>query len=173
MDDTRIHNNKSDYGIRDYRRFYEKKYNNGKPCPNYSKIISEFNTNIIDLILNDSLSYTLPYLLFEIMIRKEKRIPKIKDGLLINNNPIDWKATLELWEKDEEAKEKKLRVRHNNYHTSGYIFRIYMKKFKSAIKFKSYFKIKPNRKFQRALTDRINDPKKEVFDAFLLYKTED
>ena len=170
MGKERVHNNKADYGISDYRDYYEKTYN--KECKHYSSIIKEFNKSLIDLILNDNLSYTLPFLLFEITIKKEKRTPRIVDGKLINNNPIDWKATNDLWNKDEDAKNKKLRVRHNNYHSSGYIFKIYLKKFKSKIKFRSYFKIKPNRTFQRNLTKRIKDPNKELFDAFLLYKHE-
>lgn len=171
MKDNRIHSNKADFGIPDYKKFYEKKYNNGIKYKNYNKIIKEFNEGLIDLILNEGLSYTIPFLLFEITVRKEKRIPKIKDGILINNNPINWKATKDLWEKDSEAKEMKLRVRYDNFHTSGYIFRIYLKKFKSKVKGRSYFKIKPNRKFQRGLSKRINDQSKDLFDAFLLYKT--
>ena len=168
MKDRRVHKFKADYGIGDYKKFYEKKYN--KELKDYSKIISEFNKEVINLILNDNLSYTIPFLFFEITIRKEKRFTRIDDGKLINHNPINWKATKELWEKDEDARERKIRVRHNNYNTSGYIFRIYLKKFKCRLKNRSYYKIKPNRNFQRALAKRINDPNKEHFDSFLLYK---
>lgn len=166
--DKRIHKHKADYGVPDYRKFYENKYN--KKVPNYTAILNMFNKQIIELILNEDLAYTIPHLYFEIMIRKEKRFTRIKDGKLVNHNPIDWKATKDLWEKDSDAKERKIRVRHNNYHTSGYIFRIFLKKFKCKVKNKSYYKIKPNRGFQRGLTKRINDPNKESFDAFLLYK---
>lgn len=166
---TRTHNNKADYGIGDYRRFYELKYN--KVNKNYSKIINEFNKSIIELILNEGLIYAIPHLYFEIMIRKIKSKIRIENGKVINPNPINWKATNELWGKDEEAKEKKIRIRFNNYNTSGYVFRIFMKKFRSKLKNKSYYKIKPNRMFQRGLSKRINDTNKDLFDAFLLYKT--
>lgn len=163
----RIHKNKSDYGIKDYYKFYKKKYN--KENTNYTKIITEFNKALIELILNEGLVYQLPYIGMEIMIRKEKRNIRIKDGKVYNPNPIDFKATKELWEKDEEAKQKRLKIRHNNYHTSGYVFRIYLKKFKSRIKNRSFYKIKANREFTRGIAKRINDPNKEAFDAFLLY----
>jgi hypothetical protein len=166
----REHKNKVDYGIKNYRKFYELKYNNGNSCKNYTKIIGEFNKQLIQLILNEDLTYYIPYLGMEIMIKKEKKFIRMKDNKVINPKPIDWKSTKELWEKDDEAKEKKIRLRYNNYHTSGYIFRIYLKKFKSRLKFRSYFKIKPNRTFQRGLAQRINDPNKDSFDAFLLYK---
>lgn len=168
MGNKRIHNNKVDYGIRDYRKFYEKKYK--KVNKNYKKIISEFNKEIINLIINEGITYKVPHLYLEIMIRKIKSKIRMENGKVINPKPIDWQATNELWEKDEEAKEKKLRIRFNNYNTSGYVFRIFMKKFRCKIKNKSYYKIKPNRMFQRSITKRINDPKKDPFDAFLLYK---
>ena len=168
MEDRRNHKYKTDYGIRDYRKYYENKYK--KVNKDYSKIIYEFNKEIIKLIIDEGLIYKLPFLSLEIMIRKIKSKIRMENGKVINPNPINWKATNELWEKDEEAKEKKLRIRFNNYNTSGYVFRIFMKKFRCRVKNKSYYKIKPNRMFQRSLTKRINDPKKEPFDAFLLYK---
>ena len=169
MEDKRIHRNKVDYGIRDYRKFYEQKYNNNQSFKNYNKIITEYNKALTKLIINDGLSYTIPYLLLEIIIMKDRRKIRLKDGKVYNPNPIDFKATKELWEKDKEAKDKKLKVRHNNYNTSGYVFRIYCKKFKSKIKGRSYFRFKPNRVFQRNLAKRIKDPNKEPFDSFLLY----
>ena len=170
MKKERIHKFKADYGIKDYKKFYQKKYNNNKPFKDYNKIITEFNKSLIDLILNEGLNYTIPYLYFEITVRKVKRKIRINKGKVINPNPIDWKSTKELWKKDKDAKDRKLLVRHTNYHTSGWIFKIYCKKFKSRIKNRSYFKFKANREFQRGLTKRINNPNKEAFDAFLLYK---
>lgn len=166
----RNHKHKADYGISDYRKYYKDNYGEIDDAL-YKNIIKDYNESIIELIIEDNLIYTLPYIYFEIVIKKSKRKPKLVNGILINPNPIDWKTTKELWEKDAEAKEKKLRVRFNNSHTSGYVFRIYCKKFKSKLKYRSYFKFKPNRKFQRRLAKRINDPNKDNFDAFLLYKT--
>lgn len=168
MSNTRQHRNKSDYGVPDYYKFYTKKYKKISKTK-YNSIITDFNTAVYNLIIEDNLVYQLPFLGFEILIKKDKRKPKIKDGKLINNVPVDWKATNELWEKDEEAKKKKLLVRYNNSHTSNYVFRIYFKKFKSSLKNRSLYKFKPIRQFQRALAKRINDPDKDNYDAYLLY----
>jgi len=123
----------------------------------------------MDLVIEHNIIFYMPILELELFIKKDKRKPKIVNGKLVNNIPIDWKATNELWEKDSEAKEKKILVRYNNSHTSGYVFRIYCKKFKSKVKKKNLYKFKPSRNFQRSLSKRIKDPNKDNFDAFLLY----
>jgi len=167
----RIHKNKSDYGMPDYYKFYTEVLG-GKELSKklFNQIITDYNCGVTELIIEENLTFYIPYLGFEILIKKDKRKPKIVNGKLINNVPIDWKATNALWDKDKEAREKKLLVRYNNSHTSGYVFRIYCKKFKGNIKNKNLFKFKPNRKFQRDLSKRIKDPNKDNFDAFLLFK---
>lgn len=165
----RNHKLKADYGMSDYYKFYKKKLDNPVNSLLYNQIITKFNDEIKDLIIEDNLTYQLPFLGFEIVLKKQKRIPKIVNGKLINNIPPDWKATNELWDKDAEAKEKKLLVRYNNYHTSNYIYRIYFKKFKSKIKNKSLFKFQPNRTFKRQLSARIKDTNKGNLNAYLLY----
>lgn len=166
---NRLHTLKTDHGMPQYYKFYCKTYNKQIDKQKFNDIITDFNLGVIDLILNDSLSYQIPHLYMEIMIRKDKRKPRIANGKLINNVPIDWKRTNELWNRDKEAKEKKLLVRYNNSHTSGYVFRVFLKKFKSNIKNKTLFKIKTNRKFQRMLKKRIMNDDKDRFDSFLLY----
>jgi len=165
----RIHKFKGDYGIGDYYKYYNKKYNNKTTAVLFNKILTDFNSGIIELVIEHNLIFYIPFLGLEIFIKKDKRKPRIVNGKLVNNVPIDWKATNDLWNKDNEAKEKKILVRYNNSHTSGYVFRIYCKKFKSKVKYKSLYKFKPSRKFQRALSTRIKDPNKDNFDAFLLY----
>lgn len=164
----RIHKAKCDYGYNDYYNFYKKKYNkvNRKI---YSSIIKDYSKEVIKLILNEYLEYKIPFINIEIIIKKEKRKPKIVNGKLINNVPIDWKATLNLWNNNEEAKSKKIRVRMNNSHTSNFVFKIITRKFKSKMKNRTYYTFKPCRYFQRELAKRIKDPNKDKFDGFLLY----
>lgn len=164
----RIHKAKRDYGLTDYYKFYRKRYNKVDKAT-YNSLLSEFNEGILELIIEEGLTYQMPYLYLELIIKKDKRKPKIVNGKLHNNVPVDWKATKELWDKDPEAREKKIRVRFKNSHTSGYVFRIFCKKFKCKLRNRSLYKFKPSRKFQRSLSARINDPDKDNFDAFLLY----
>lgn len=167
--DKRNHKIKSDFGLPDFYKFYSKNYNLDIPKDVYRNIISDFHEGVKDLIIEESLVYKLPYVGMEIMIKKDKRKPKIVNGKLVNNTPPDWKKTMELWERDPDAKEKKIIVRYNNYHTSGYVFRIYCKKFKCNLKYRSLYKFNPNRKFQRDLAKRLLNLDKDPLDAFLLY----
>lgn len=165
----RKHKLKLDYGQKDYYKYYKKNYKNTVDRGKYNEVQKTLFDKVINAMLNDNFEYPMTHLGFILTIRKEKRSPRLKDGKLYNNRPIDFKATNELWEKHPETKEKGLIVRHLNNHTSGYVFRIYLKKFKSNIKGRSYFKFRPMRKFKRDLNKRIKNPNKEPFDCFLLY----
>jgi hypothetical protein len=165
----RIHRYKADYGMSNYYKFYDKKYGSKVDKKKFNKIVTEFNKGLVDLILNSNISYKMPYLNLILEIRKDKRKPRIENGTLVNPVPVDWKRTKALWERDKEAKEKKLLVRYNNSHSSGYVFRLFLKKFNSTIKNKGVLKIKTNRKFQRQLSKRIKNLD-EPFDAYLYYK---
>ena len=157
------------YGITDYYKYYKK---NNKDCVSsikYNKIISDFNSEIIDNILNNNLEYYIPSLGFTITVRKAKRKPRIIDGKLYNTVPVDWKTTKELWNTDEEAKEKKIIVRFNNTHTSGYVFSIRLIKFGLSFKNKKHYKFKAARDFARSLSERIKDEEKDKYDTYKLY----
>jgi hypothetical protein len=160
----------TDYGINNYYKYFTK--NNidisitGKQ---YKDIISEFNKGLINLIIEDGLEYTIPYIGSTLCIRKDKRVPRIVNGKLYNPAPVDWVATNKLWLEDEESKSKKLLVRYLNNHTSKYVFRIYFKKYNLVFMNKKLFSFKVNRTFSRLLGKRINDEDKEKFDSYLLY----
>lgn len=163
-------NIKSGYGMKDYYKFYSE-HNPDKKIAKakFNKIISTVNKEIIEMMLNEGFEYKLPHIHTTITIRKDKRKPSIKDGKVINPSPVDWVKTKKLWKEEPDTKVKKILVRHINSHTSGYVFRIYLKKFGAAIKNRSYYKFKPSRYFQRALGERINDDNKDKFDTYLLY----
>ena len=118
---------KVDYGMKDYYKYYkdnlDEKY---KPVDSkkYNLIISEFNSKIVDLIINENLDFIIPKLNINLCIRKSKRIPRIKNGKLVNFNAIDWKTTNELWASDDDAKNKKIIIKFTNNHSFKFIFRI-------------------------------------------------
>jgi hypothetical protein len=157
-----------DYGIGDYYKHYISTHKKIDKVT-FNNIVTDFHTELRELIILENVGYTMPGVNFELVLKKEKRKPKIKDGKLLNNIPVDWQATKALWNRDEEAKEKKLLVRYNNSHTSGYVFRIYFKKFGAKIKNRSVYKFQVNRDFKRQISKYIKDPDMSI-DAFLLYK---
>lgn len=165
----RIHKIKTNYSVGDYYNYYRKTYDKGFDRKLYSKITKEFNTEIMKLIIEEGLIYTFPKLNFKILIKKAKRKAYLKDGKLVNSVPPDWKRTNALWEREPEAKKKKIVVRYNNSHSSGYVFRVFCDKSTSKLKNKTLFKFKTCRKFQRSLSARILDKNKDNFDSYLLY----
>jgi hypothetical protein len=158
-----------DYGMSDYYKFYKSSSKKPVDSKRFNKIVSEFNSKIIDLIINDGLEFTPKMLQFTFCVRKIKRIPRIENGKLINTTPIDWKATKDLWDKYEDAKDNKTIIRYLNNHTSKYIFRI--KALREHVKYKNkhVFKFKPCRSFQRSLSKRILNTKLDNFEAYELY----
>lgn len=160
---------KAHYGMNEYYKDYIKHNDLKITYSEYSNIISKFNSEIIELMLNNSFDYMIPHLNLELTIRKNLRKPQIKDGKLHNNVPIDFKRTMDLWRDDPEAKERKIKIRHNNKHTLGYVFRFYLKKLRGTMNNKKYYKFKPSRGFSRALAHRINDDSKDRFEAYLLH----
>jgi hypothetical protein len=160
---------KSHYGINDYFKFFKKDSEISIDKSTYSNIISDFNEELRDLIIEDNFEYILPYLGASLSIKKDKRVPKIVNGKLYNPTPVDWVATNKLWSEDDESREKKLLVRYNNNHTSKYVFRIYFKKHIHPFINKKFYNFESGRKFQRLLSARIKDETKDRYDTFLLY----
>ncbi len=161
---------KTHYGMKDYFKFFKKEYPDlNITNKKYYDIIADFNEGLINLIIENNVEYNLPHLGSSLSVKKTKQLPKIVEGKLVNKTPVDWVATNKLWLEDEEAREKKLLVRYNNYHTSKHVFGISFKKYIYPFKNKKYYKFKTNRDFARLLGKRINDQDKDKYDAYLLY----
>lgn len=161
---------KVDYGMFDYYKYYVKNSGSDIDRTTFNKIVSDFNSEIANAIINEGLEFKPKYVQLTICVRKSKRVPRIdENGKLINTMPVDYKSTKELWERDPEAKEKKLVLRYLNNHTGKYVFRI--KAIKSGYTYsnKKYYKFKAVRKFARDLGKRILDQDLDKFDAYKLY----
>lgn len=125
----------------------------------YGEVLDYIHTRITDEIMLDNFEYKLPARMGVICIRKKK--PKFtydEYGNLINNMPIDWKATKELWEEDPESKEQKKLVRHLNEHTNGYVPFWHFEIKSATFKFKSAYKFKATRTLNRELSKVLKDP---------------
>ena len=160
---------KVDYGMPDFYKFYTSQSKSPVERKVFNKIVSEFNQKIVEAIIEKGLEFTPVNLQFTFCVRKSLRIPKIKDGKLVNTSPIDYKTTKELWARDPEAAEKKILIRYLNNHTAKNVFRI--KALKTGFNYtnKKFYKFKPCRSFQRLLAKRILDGNKDNFDAYNLY----
>jgi hypothetical protein len=96
----------------------------------YSKVLGEINEKIFDAIIMENFQLIMPYSLGKKRIKKCKIRLKLKaNGDLDTSRLIpDWKATKNLWEKDEEAKVNKQLVYLTNAHTNGYKFHFFWNK---------------------------------------------
>jgi len=129
---------KPGYGIRDYFKFYTKEYTTTKHELEYKKykdIVAEFNQSIIDEIVFKNYEFKLPYRLGILQLRKVKPEVKVNNGKIINKNPVNIRATMQLWEKDPTAKTRKILIRYTNKHTNGYIF--FIKYYKTTANYKN------------------------------------
>jgi len=160
---------KSDFGMTDYYKYYKSKVKDPVDNHKFHKVISEFNSKIVDLIINEGLEFTPVGLHFNFCVRKTKRIARIKDNKLINTAPIDWKATKDLWENDSAAKDNKILLRFLNNHTSKHIFRIRATKVGQKYRNKKLYRFKACRSFQRLLAKRILDKNQDNFNSYDLW----
>lgn len=100
----------------------------------YKKVIKECNKVLLDKILYESATFTLPYKLGELRIKKTRLI-YIKSHL-----KIDWEATKRLGK----------RVYHLNEHRNGYRYRWLWRK-KGPVINQSVYSFTPVRKAKRTL----------------------
>lgn len=155
------------YGMSDYYRYFCKMYPEldiDKKV--FNKIITEYNKEICNIILED-LEIQLPHRLGKLELLKQKRGVYVNDeGKVINTNPVDWKKTNHLWENNQEAKDKKILIRHTNKHTGGYVFSINYNKKNAIFKNKSVYFFKAVRDLARGINERIMDYSKPKYDTY-------
>jgi len=166
MEDNRRHKVKTHFGMYDYFKFYSKKKGTKKISRTlYGDIIKEFNGHVRDRLSLKGAGYIFPYRLGKIELRKVKTEVKIdEDGKIINNLPVNWRATRALWTENSRAEEKGIKIRYTNEHTEGHTFRIFYIRSKANYKNKSIYKMQFNRQMKRQLSNSIFAGR---IDAFL------
>ena len=164
--DKRNHRIKADYGNYDYYKHFKLTNSDSNISrATYGKIVKEFNSHVRDRVSTKGAEYIMPCRVGKIELRKIKTEVSIDDeGNIVNNLPINWKATRELWAENESAKERKTKIRYTNEHTDGHTFRIFYRTSKANYKNKSIYKLKFNRTLKRQLSASIFAGR---IDAFL------
>lgn len=166
------------YGIDDYYKYYiscfKTKQIQDKKNPfivdkkKYVAVIEDYHKLLREEIVTNRFDFELPYDLGMLGVRKFKPKLGIDDnGKLINKLPVNPRATVELWNKNPEAKEKKVLVRYTNKHTNGYVFTIhFFKKYKAKFKNKTLYSFETVRDFKQQLKKKAE---LGIIDAYLLY----
>lgn len=125
----------------------------------HSKILEMSNNLMMDKMMLDNEPIDLPYNLGNISIKKRKvRIVEGSDGSLETKMPVDWKATKQLWNEDEESKKSKQLVYHMNSHTGGYVYTWKWYRGISKITNIRLYKFYPLRRWKRLLASRLLNP---------------
>ena len=166
MSENRTHKVKTDYGTKDYYRYFQKKHGL-KHISRFifGAIVREFNEHVSDSISKKGSEYIFPSKIGKVVLRKVKtEVTLDENGNIINNLPTNWEATRELWNENPAAKEKKIKIKFTNEHTDGYTFRIVYLRSKANYKNKSVYKMQFNRDMKRNLSQSIF---KGRIDAFL------
>lgn len=149
----RNHKIKCHYGSNDFYAYYQKM--GGILCrKQFGDILKKMNQMISEKIL-EGYSFKMPCRMGVLAVTKKKEFLDIKDGKAVTNRPIDFKSTLELWEKYPEAKEEKKLVRFLNKHSNGYIYKIAFNRFYATYKNKSVYSVQVNRQIKRNLAQKI------------------
>lgn len=161
----------AEYGMKDYYKYYKKNYPYKVSKSTYNDVVSELNMFVSEEVIDTGKDFILPHRTGFIGIVKYKRGVLLLPGdKAVNTSPPDWKATRELWENDEEAKERKILVRHKNTHTGGYVYSVHYNKYNATFTNKSAMSFRATRDFNRAMTRRINDYSKEKYNAHEIKK---
>lgn len=124
----------------------------------FYKIIRRVNEEMANNLAK-GIPCKFPHYMGGLEIRKSIPHITIKDGKVVTNLPINWQKTLELWEQDEEAYNKRTLIREEV--TEKYS--IHYKKYRARYKNKSYYGFQPNRQLKLALKDNIKENKVEAF----------
>ena len=138
----------------------DSKYN--IPITVYNTILKDFHLMMCESILKGK-DFTLFERLGIIGIRKNKISIKVNEkGEVLTNAAIDFKSTLELWDQNKEAKEKKTLVRHINNHTQKYVHRWYWNKGDANFRNKTAYSFIPSRANKRLLAKILKDEDSDV-----------
>jgi len=156
----------SDYGIRDYYKYYDKNYCEQKTFNAYNvgeklykEILRAFLKEVGEHMIQNNLEFKMPSRLGVLSVKKFK--PSFKtdgNGKLITRFPIDWKSTNDLWAKKPELRKKKF-IYHFNLHTDEYRYKFKYDKRTANYPCKNVYMFKFARPLKRELAANLKNPK--------------
>lgn len=102
------------YGCRYYYQYHIHKRNKKFPEALFRQILIDIMEQLIDDYLLKYLRVKLPYRMGELFIKQyDPKVKQLPNGKYVKNVPVNWRKTLEFWESDSEAYEKRILV-HND-----------------------------------------------------------
>ena len=162
LHDTRIHKITGSLGVYDAYKYIRKNewFDIGRPLKEkeFYSIIRKVNKALAAYLIMGG-EIRLPHKLGTLEIRKRPTKVAIVEGKLVTTLPVNWDATLKLWQEDEESYKNKTLVRLEN----DEVFKVYYNKKNANYNNKSFYEFRPNIDIRRSLTKNI---RKGIIDAF-------
>lgn len=154
----------ANYGIKDIYKFYKSYSDDPVEYSIFTKVWQEFADVIVTEIVERGKDFTMPFRLGCVGIRKKKIRVKMNPDGSIDKRYLrpDWKATKELWEKDEDAKREKKLVFHLNKHFGGYNAKWFWDKSTCSVPNQTAYSLTMTRNNKRKLAAAIFDEELEV-----------
>lgn len=115
----------------------------------FCSIVNNINKKIADAILNGDL-VKLPCSMGTLVPMQQETLYMNKHGKLVINRPVNWKATMELWDSDPQAKSENIRIRHD----VDKRFKIIYSKKGANFRNKYYVKFKPIKSLREEFINR-------------------
>ena len=145
-------------GLKDIYRFYKNNSSNHVEYGTYRRVWRVFIEEVIKDIMLGGRDFSMPSL-GVLGIRKQKVIVAMTPEGDIDKRYLrpDWKATKELWSRDEEAKKRKQLVFHLNKHFNGFNCKFFWDKSTCSVPNNSAYSLTMTREHKRMLAKVIND----------------
>jgi hypothetical protein len=152
------------FGIRDIYKSYKSYSDNPLDYKQFLRIWEKFAERTLDDIILKGKDFVMPFRLGSLGIRKQKIRVKMNDDGTIDKRSLrpDWKATRELWERDEEAKNNKQLVFHLNKHFGGYNCKWFWDKSTCSVHNQTAYSLTMTRGNKRKLSAAIFDENIDV-----------
>jgi hypothetical protein len=154
----------ADFFMQDIYREYRKHCSNPVDKKTFSRVCLLFNSFVMHDILLQGRDFKMPVRLGYLGIRKYKCLPFIDEGggLHKSHLPVDYRATRELWGRDEKARSEKRLVRIINRHTDDYRYRFYWNKEHSDVPNQTAYSFIPLRANSRELARILKSDVRKV-----------
>ena len=150
VNDKRHHKIRGSLGVRDAFKWCRMNKWDGANITvteeNFYAIIRTVN-NLMAAELIEGHDVKFPQKMGQLEVRKFNTYVKFVDGKIKTNRGVDWKATLQLWYEDEEAKENKTLVKVEDKE----IFTIFYNRLIANYPNKTFTQFKPNRELAIAI----------------------
>ena len=151
------------YGIKEIYRFYRGNVEHPVSYKLFVDLWKEFASTVTDDIVNGK-DFVMPFRVGILGIRKKKIFVKLNPDGSIDKRYLrpDWKATKDLWKRDQEAKKNKQLVFHLNKHFGGYNCKWFWDKSTCCITNQSAYSLVMTRENKRKLAKAIFDEDRDV-----------